>query len=309
MASLLRARAEQQPLPDGYMRCPLEPRHHVPIANLVTHVETVHAGDDISILPEAMYSVDTARRRNQYIHEDLYGCYVNSEEGSSASQERSTASSSRTSSSCSLDKIYDPAQETKLCMPWAGGMGVGRRRMREEGDGEGYPERGSYGGLQAAPCWNGPHYGPPIPPLSDGTMCAVSLPVLDDGLCGDRDDRQHSAAAVFTVDTSPVLPEPPSPSQLVEMSWQARCIAITRREGSSSVVAQPQALKVLWQHLYPHVVTCCGSQDVLRDVHIWGRRAIAVFTDATSKLRVLDALKHDAELLQKYTLADERTGE
>ncbi|CCW61956.1 unnamed protein product [Phytomonas sp. EM1] len=69
MIALLRRRTEQRPLPKGYMRCPLNAEHHVPIASIVTHIEKVHNGDALGLIEDAMYSHGTKARLDAFFEQ------------------------------------------------------------------------------------------------------------------------------------------------------------------------------------------------------------------------------------------------
>nr|CCC91412.1 conserved hypothetical protein [Trypanosoma congolense IL3000] len=71
MQGLLQQRAEQMPLPDGYMRCPLNPAHQVPIAVIVTHITTMHQHDSLDCAADAMYGVNTHTRCSEFIKTQL----------------------------------------------------------------------------------------------------------------------------------------------------------------------------------------------------------------------------------------------
>ncbi|SCU65160.1 U11-48K-like CHHC zinc finger containing protein, putative [Trypanosoma equiperdum] len=71
MHQLLQIRAERQPLAEGYMRCPLNPTHQVPIAAIVTHLSKAHQQDSLDIAPDAMYGVNTRSRRSEFLKEQL----------------------------------------------------------------------------------------------------------------------------------------------------------------------------------------------------------------------------------------------
>lgn len=71
MRRLVRQRAEQRPLPDGHMRCPLNPAHHVPVATIVRHLEKAHQEDALDLAPNAMYGSETYTRRRQFIETQL----------------------------------------------------------------------------------------------------------------------------------------------------------------------------------------------------------------------------------------------
>ncbi|RNF00066.1 hypothetical protein TraAM80_07840 [Trypanosoma rangeli] len=72
MQRLLQHRAERQPLPEGYMRCPLNPEHQLPIAAIVTHLERAHQHDALALAPHAMYGTETYRRRRGFLEMQLH---------------------------------------------------------------------------------------------------------------------------------------------------------------------------------------------------------------------------------------------
>ncbi|ESL08378.1 hypothetical protein TRSC58_03919 [Trypanosoma rangeli SC58] len=72
MQRLLQHRAERQPLPVGYMRCPLNPEHQLPIAAIVTHLERAHQHDALALAPHAMYGTETYRRRRNFLEMQLH---------------------------------------------------------------------------------------------------------------------------------------------------------------------------------------------------------------------------------------------
>ncbi|KAF8280864.1 hypothetical protein BCY84_17348 [Trypanosoma cruzi cruzi] len=72
MQRLLQHRAERQPLPEGYMRCPLNPVHQIPIAAIVTHLERAHQQDALALSPNAMYGSGTHRRRREFLERQFY---------------------------------------------------------------------------------------------------------------------------------------------------------------------------------------------------------------------------------------------
>ncbi|KEG10064.1 hypothetical protein DQ04_04231020 [Trypanosoma grayi] len=72
MLRLLRHRAEQHQLPLGYMRCPLNPAHQVPVAAIVTHLEKTHQQDALALAPGAMYGRNTYDRRREFLREQLH---------------------------------------------------------------------------------------------------------------------------------------------------------------------------------------------------------------------------------------------
>ncbi|EKF39631.1 hypothetical protein MOQ_000137 [Trypanosoma cruzi marinkellei] len=72
MQRLLQHRAERQPLPEGYMRCPLNPEHQIPIAAIVTHLERAHQQDALALAPNAMYGSGTQKRRREFLERQFH---------------------------------------------------------------------------------------------------------------------------------------------------------------------------------------------------------------------------------------------
>lgn len=97
MAALSAAVAERsRPLPEGFVRCPFSAEHAVPLAALVSHILALHGDDALSAVPDAMYSLQTRERRENYLGNELYAAYTRTqreegEEEKERCEERRTA--------------------------------------------------------------------------------------------------------------------------------------------------------------------------------------------------------------------------
>ncbi|RNF26600.1 uncharacterized protein Tco025E_01132 [Trypanosoma conorhini] len=157
MQRLLRHRAERQPLPAGYMRCPLNPEHQLPIAAIVTHLEKAHQQDALALAPHAMYGTETHTRRRDFLEMQLHrrdGAACRREHANRHHHRRERRRRSRRSSYSSSSSSAASSQSS---LPRSRRQ-RSRRRYRHEQKQESHT---SHNGLPVA-AYNG--IGVPLPP-------------------------------------------------------------------------------------------------------------------------------------------------
>lgn len=237
--ALLHNRARQQPLPPGYMYCPFNPEHRIPIAVIISHMENVHREDALARLPDAMYSGETATRRRRHVDDELYANMQTATRRRRLSRDderdrRGRRCTHDEFSSSSLSASYDSGSDSgsssshsscSVVLP-AGPVPVSASDTKRANGSASVSDMDNNAGTESYPTLNGVHT-----------------------------DRGAMVDEMTTPSASP-RPAVLSASNHIEDYWRGRCLTLRRRRCDSEVEAFSLATPAV------HDVTQMGADAV-----------------------------------------------